>query len=77
MKLFLETVTETQKNSLDAAAGFADTCLVVAERLTQLNIEVTRTTFEKSWEIALHCLEGGFGKGNASGLNACVQSVIE
>lgn len=58
MESFFETITETQKTSLEAAASFTDSCLIVArERINQLNIEVTLTFFEKSAEMALLCLE--------------------
>ena len=62
MESFFETITETQKTSLEAAASFTDSCLIVAERITQLNIEVTLTVFEKSAEMALLCLESSLSK---------------
>jgi len=57
MEAFFTTITETQMNSLEAAAFFSDNCLIAAERITQLNIEVARIAFEQSAEMALHCLE--------------------
>lgn len=53
MQFIFESVTETQKNSLQAAAGFTGTCLSVAERLARLNLELTRAAFESSSEIAM------------------------
>lgn len=77
MESIFETITEAQKTSLEAAAGFSDNWLVVIERLTQLNIEVSRTAFEKSLEMALLGLDGGLSQGNDFGWNASVQSGIE
>ncbi len=57
MELFFAIFTQTQKNALEATADLTDTCLVVVERMTQLNLEVARTTFEKSAELGLLCLE--------------------
>lgn len=62
MEQFFKTFSETQKNSLEAAASFADSWLVVTERMTQLNIEVARTTFEKSSDMVLFCLESTLPK---------------
>lgn len=62
MELFFEAITETQKTSLEAAASFTDTYLIVVERIAQLNIEVARTAFEKSSEMSLLCLESSFSK---------------
>lgn len=62
MEQFFKTFSETQKNSLEAAASFADSWLVVTERMTQLNIEVARTTFEKSSDMVLFCLESALPK---------------
>lgn len=56
MKFIFESAVETQKTSLEVAAGFTDTCLLVAERLARLNWELTREAFEKSSEIVLLCL---------------------
>ena len=53
MESFFEAITETQKTSLEAAASFTDTYLIVVERIAQLNIEVARAAFEKSSEMAL------------------------
>ena len=53
MKFILQSVTETQKNSLDATASLTNTCLVITERLARLNLEISRTAFEKSSEITL------------------------
>lgn len=77
MESIFETITEAQKNSLEAAAGFSDNWLVVIERLAQLNIEVTRTAFEKTMEMALLGLAGSLSQGNDFGWNASVQSGIE
>lgn len=62
MELFFEIFTQTQKNSLEAAASFTDTCLVVVERMTQLNIELTRTAIEQSSEMGQLCLERTLSK---------------
>lgn len=77
MKFIFETVAETQKTSLEAAVGFTDTFLIVFERLTQLNIEVTRTAFEKSSEMTKLCLDGCLAEGNAFGWNVGVESGVE
>lgn len=58
MQMILEAVTKTQQTSLEATGDFTNTCLAVTERLTQLNIEVTRAAFEQSSEMALFCLNG-------------------
>jgi len=57
MKFIFETVAETQNASLVAAATFTDNALAVIERLAQLNIELTRTAFEKSAEMTVVCLK--------------------
>jgi hypothetical protein len=62
MEAFFTTITETQNNSLEAATSFTNSCLIVVERITQLNIEVTRITFEQSAEMALLCLEYSLSK---------------
>ncbi|UCV04169.1 phasin family protein [Dechloromonas denitrificans] len=77
MKSIFETITEAQKTSLEAAAGFSDNWLVVIERLTQLNIEVSRTAFEKSLEMALLGMAGSLSQGNEFAWSASVQSGIE
>lgn len=77
MKSVFETVAAAQKTSLEAAFGFTDSYLLVLERLTQLNIEVTHIAFEKSSEMALVCLEGCLAEQNPFGWNASVQSGIE
>lgn len=64
MKFVFETVAESQKDALTAAGAFTDNLLVVIERLTQLNIEVSRSAFEKSSELALVCLNGYLSKEN-------------
>ena len=56
MNFVFETAAETQKSTLAAAGVFAENYLVAIERLTQLNLEVTRTAFEKSSEMAVVCL---------------------
>lgn len=58
MMFIFKTFAESQKTSLDAAAGFTDGCLIAAERLMQLNLEVSRMAFEKSSEMVLLCLDG-------------------
>jgi len=63
MEAFFTTITDTQKSSLEAAACFSDNCLIAAERITQLNIEVARIAFEQSAEMALLCLEYSLSKG--------------
>jgi hypothetical protein len=35
MESFFEVITETQKTSLEAAASFTDTYLIVVERIAQ------------------------------------------
>lgn len=77
MKSIFETVAEAQKTSLDVAIGFTDSYLVVLERLTQLNIEVTHTAFEKSSEMVLVCLDSCFAEQNPFGWNGGAQSGIE
>lgn len=77
MKSLFETIAATQKTSLEATASFTDTCLIVVERLTQLNIDVTRTAFEKSSEVALLCWEDSLSQGNVSGWNDAFQSGID
>ena len=62
MESFFEAITETQKTSLEAAASFTDTYLIVVERIAHLNIEVARTAFEESSEMALLCLESSLSK---------------
>ena len=62
MEAFFTTIAETQKNALEAAACFSDNCLIAAERITQLNIEVARIAFEQSAEMALLCLEYSLSK---------------
>lgn len=77
MESLFETITEKQKSSLEAAASFTDNCLIVVERLTQLNIDVTRTAFEKSAEMTLLCLEGSLAKENACSWYASIQPSLE
>ena len=62
MESFFEAITETQKTSLEAAASFTDTYLFVVERFAHLHIEVARTAFEKSSEMAQLCLESSLSK---------------
>jgi len=62
MEAFFTTIAETQKNALEAAECFSDNCLIAAERITQLNIEVARIAFEQSAEMALHCWEYSLSK---------------
>lgn len=57
MKFIFETVAETQNASLVAAGIFTDNFLAAIERLAQLNIEVTRSVFEKSAEMTVVCLK--------------------
>lgn len=77
MELFFETIAESQKASFEAVASFTDSCLNVAERLTQLNIDMTRATAEKTSEMALYFFEDRLLQANVSGWNASVQSGIE
>jgi hypothetical protein len=65
MKFVFETVAESQKEVLAAAGAFTDNLLVVIERLTQLNIEVSRSAVEKTSEITMVCLDGCLAKENA------------
>lgn len=62
MKFLFEKVAESQKDTLTAAGAFTDNLLIVMERLTQLNIEVSRSAFEKSSELALVFLNGYLSK---------------
>lgn len=57
MELFFAIFTQAQKNALQATADLTDTYLVVVERVTQLNLEVARTAFEKSAELGQLCVE--------------------
>ena len=57
MNFVFETAAETHKSTLAAAGVFAENYLVAIERLTQLNLEVTRTAFERSSELTLACLD--------------------
>ncbi len=77
MEFIFESFAETQKTSLEAAAGFTDTFMIAVERLTQLNIDVARTAFEKSSEMTLLCLEGCLAEGNAFGWKSGVESGVE
>lgn len=77
MESIFEMLAETQKTSLAATVDYADNFLIVIERLTQLNIEVARTAFEKSSEMTLLCLEGSLTEGNAHGWNNYVASGAE
>ncbi len=77
MKLLFETVAETQKNSLAAATDFADNCLIAAERLARLHIEVSRTALEQSSAMTLHCLESCLDEDNAFAWHAGVESGVE
>lgn len=77
MELFFEAIADSQKASFEAAASFADSCLVVVERLAQLNMEVARTALEQSSEMALFCLEDSAMKGHSSVWNASLQSGID
>ena len=52
MQLIIESVAETQKTSLAAVADFTDNYLLIVERMAQLHIEVSRTAFEQSAELA-------------------------
>lgn len=77
MELLFGTIAASQKASFEAAANFTDSCLGVVERLTQLNIDVTRATVEKSSEIALLVCESRLLQANVSGWNAALQSGID
>ena len=77
MQLIIESVAETQKTSLAAVADFTDNYLLAIERMTQLHIEVSRTAFEQSAEIALLCLHGSFAADKMGLWNAGLQSGIE
>ena len=57
MQLIIESAAETQKTSLAAVADFTDNYLLIVERMAQLHIEVSRTAFEQSAELALLCLQ--------------------
>lgn len=77
MALFSETVSASQKASFEAAANFADSYLGVVERLTQLNIDATRTAFEKSAEMLVFFWEEGHLQGGVPGWNAALHSSME
>ena len=77
MQLIIESVAETQKTSLAAVADFTDNYLLIVERMAQLHIEVSRTAFEQSAEIALLCLHGGFATDKMALWNTGLQSGIE
>lgn len=77
MKFIFETVAETQQTSLAAALDFTDSVLLVVERLTQLNIEVSRAAFEQSSAMTLLCLNSGLAEGNAFAWNSGVESGLE
>jgi len=77
MQLIIERVAETHKTSLAAVADFTDNYLLAIERMTQLHIEVSRTAFEQSAEIALLCLHGSFAADKMGLWNAGLQSGIE
>jgi hypothetical protein len=77
MQLIIESVAETQKTSLAAVADFTDNYPLAIERMTQLHIEVSRTAFEQSAEIALLCLHGGFATDKMALWNTGLQSGIE
>ena len=77
MQLIIESVAETHKTSLAAVADFTDNYLLAIERMTQLHIEVSRTAFEQSAEIALLCLHGGFATDKMALWNTGLQSGIE
>ena len=77
MKFIFETVAETQQTSLAAAVDFTDSWLIVVERLTRLNIEVSRAALEKSSEMTLLCLESCLSKGNTVAWNSGLESGLE
>lgn len=77
MKFIFETVAETQKTSLAAALDFTDSVLLVVERLTQLNIEVSRAALEQSSEMTLLCLNGCLAEGNAFAWHTGTVSGVE
>lgn len=65
MKFAIEAVAETQKTTLAAAGVFAESVLAVTERLMQLHIELARTAFEQSAEVAHECLDACLVMENA------------
>lgn len=77
MQLIIESVAETQKTSLAAVADFTDNYLLIVERMTQLHIEVSRTAFEQTAELALLCLHGGLSADKMALWNSGLQSGIE
>lgn len=77
MQLIIESVAETQKTSLAAVADFTDNYLLIVERMAQLHIEVSRTAFEQSAELALLCLQGGLSADKMGLWNTGLQSGIE
>lgn len=77
MKFIFETVAESQQTSLAAAVDFTDSWLIVVERLTQLNLEVSRAAFEQSSEMTLLCLNGCLTEGQAFGWPTGVESGVE
>lgn len=77
MQLIIESVAETQKTSLAAVADFTDNYLLIVERMAQLHIEVSRTAFEQSAELALLYLQGGLSADKMGLWNTGLQSGIE
>lgn len=69
MNIFFATVTEAQKESLAAAGAFTNNLLLVIERLTQLNIEVSRSACEKSSELTLFWLDACLAEENTFAWN--------
>ena len=66
MQLIIESVAETQKTSLAAVADFTDNYLLIVERMAQLHIEVSRTAFEQSAELALLCERAGLNLSSSA-----------
>lgn len=77
MALISETISASQKASFEAVASFTDSCFGVVERLTQLNIDVTRATVEKSSEMGLFFWEASLLQGNVASWHSALQSGIE
>jgi len=77
MKFIFESVAEAQKHSLENAAGFTESFLVVVERLTKLNIDVSRAVYENYSEMTLLCLENSLAEDNPFAWNALVESGVE
>ena len=58
MKFIYESVAETQKSTLDAAASLTSACLLTLEQYTRLHLDATRAAMLRSSQLAEMCLRG-------------------